>query len=175
MDKEQLNRIEELRWEQERRAKQMMLDQKLTEALPADLYSFISFSDSDIFQSAIDDWPDRKWEDGLYLQTELDNPNPINQVLAKFASLNSETFCYVYFHNYDFGIVRIEKTALYKHWSELIEIDGDQIFCYLSDRSGFICLEKTEDIMVGKESLGRNWLYEITYSNHTIKSELTGT
>jgi hypothetical protein len=58
------------------------------------------------------------------------------------------------------------------NWPLLVEADGDDILCFFPRRSDYICIERLEEQMVGKEQLGYTWLYELTFSNEIIKSEL---
>jgi hypothetical protein len=75
--------------------------------------------------------------------------------------------------NFNFGLVKISSQTLNNYWSDLIELDGDEIYCLQQDDPSFICIEKTEDTIVGDENEGRQWLYEVTFSNADIKSKLT--
>ena len=138
-------------------------------------YSFLSYEESDKFHNSNDDWPGTKWQDRLYVQTELWNRDPVDQVLYRFLSLDSFKHCIVFFFNYNFGLVQIDKVLLYKNWPSLIEIDGDQLFIYMQNRLGFISIEKTESYFVGREDEGLTWLYEVTISSHTLKLDIIGT
>ena len=78
-----------------------------------------------------------------------------------------EEHLYIFMMNFNFGLIRISKTELIKYWRELIkywreliEIDGDEIYCYNPSSSGFICIEKTEEFISGREGES-SWIYEL--------------
>jgi hypothetical protein len=69
-------------------------------------------------------------------------------------------------------LIKISKRELTKQWKALIELDNDEIFYYSPKRRDFLCVEKTEEFNSGRESEGRKWLYELTFSNQSLKEEL---
>ncbi len=173
MTQEQKHLLEKLRWENERKAKQFQLEKKLEALLKKEFFSFLTFEESDKIQLASEGWPDNKWNDGLYLQTDLFSSTSIFRILEKYLDLNNFGFIYIFFMNYNFGLVRIQNDTIKSYWAQLIEIDTDEIFCYIPNRKDFICIEKTEDFIIGKEKEGRQWIYEITFSNKKLKTLLT--
>jgi hypothetical protein len=74
--------------------------------------------------------------------------------------------------HYNFGLVAIPNASLARYWSDFIEIDGDEIFCSIPGRTEFICIEKSEDLIVGEEIKGMQWIYEVTFSSKEFKDEL---
>ncbi|KAA9035502.1 hypothetical protein FW778_21320 [Ginsengibacter hankyongi] len=173
MTEEEKKRLDKLRWEAERKQKQSQLNEKLKLLLTKDKYEFLSFEESDKIQLASDGWPDNKWKDSLYFQAALQNKTAINEIVKKYTDTTKSDSVFLFFMNFNFGLVKISNSILINYWSELIEVDGDEIFCLQQDDPSFICIEKTEDIIVGNESEGRQWLYEVTFSNADIKSKLT--
>jgi hypothetical protein len=173
MTEEEKNKLDKLRWELERKQKQFQLNEKLKLLLPNDKYEFLSFEESDRIQLASDDWPDNKWTDSLYFQTTIQNRTAIDKIVQKYTATNTSDSVLIFFMNFNFGLVTISNPTLNYYWFDLIEVDGDEIFCLRRDDPSFICIEKTEDTIVGDESEGRRWLYEVTFSNADIKSKLT--
>ena len=41
----------------------------------------------------------------------------------------------------------MQNEMLANHWQELVDLDGDEIFCYIPERPEFLCIEKTEEII----------------------------
>lgn len=172
MTEEQKQRLEELREEQYRKSQQDALLIRLNGIIPEQSYSFLSAEDSNTFQNKTVPWPELKWEKELYVQTEMSNLGIVTTILARFLKLNSHDYTYVFFMNFHFGLVKIDNDVLFTKWPALVEADGDEILCFLPHRSDYICIERLEEKMVGKEELGYLWLYEVTFSNERIKSEL---
>jgi len=173
MTEEEKIRLDKLRWEAERKQKQFQLDEKLKLLLSNDKYEFLSFEESDDIQTTSDDWPDNKWTDFLYLQAPIRNKPTIDKIIQKYTDTNKSDSTLLFFMNFNFGLVKISNPTLNKYWSDLIEVDGDEIFCLQKNDTSFICIEKTEDTIVGYENEGRQWLYEVTFSNADIKNKLT--
>jgi hypothetical protein len=173
MTEEQKNLLEKLKWDNERKLKQSQLAKKLKSFLAEDSFLFLTFDESDKIQRINDGWPANKWSDNLYLQTEITNPSYFSHSIEKYIELNSDDFLYIFFMNYNFGLVKIKNDTLINFWAKFIEIDSDEVFCYLPNRTDFICLEKTEDFISGKEQEGRQWIYELTFSNTILKTLLT--
>ena len=171
MKEEEKNKLDKLRWELERKQKQLRLNDKLKLFLTDDKYKFLSFEESDRIQLASDDWPDNKWKDFLYFQTAIQNKNVIDNIVQRYTDTNKSDSVLIFSMNFNFGLVEISNKTLNNYWSDLIEVDGDEILCLQRNDSGFICIEKTEDNIVGDEK-GRQWLYEITFSNADIKNKL---
>ena len=172
MTEEEKNRLGKLRWEAERKQKQFQLNEKLKQLLTNDKYEFLSFEESDKIQATSADWPDNKWTDFLYFQAPLKNKPPIDKIIQKYTDTNKSDSVFIFFMNFNFGLVKVSNPTLNNYWSDLIEVDGDEIFCLLQGDPSFICIEKTEDIIVGDESGCRQWLYEVTFSNAEIKNKL---
>ncbi|HSC52096.1 MAG TPA: hypothetical protein VLC98_00630 [Phnomibacter sp.] len=172
MTEEQKQRLEELREEQYRKSQQDGLMDRLNSIIPEQSYSFLSPEYSNTFQNQTDPWPKLKWEKELYVQTEMSNPGIVTTILAHFLKLNPHNYTYLFFMNFHFGLVKIDNDVLFTKWPALVEADGDEILCFLPHRSDYICIERLEEKMVGKEELGYHWLYEVTFSNEHIKSEL---
>jgi hypothetical protein len=173
MTEEEKNRLDKLSWDTERKQKQSQLNEKLKQLLTKDKYEILSFEESDKIQLASDVWPDNKWIDSLFFQAALENKTAINEIVKKYTETTKSDSVFLFFMNFNFGLVKISNSTLNNYWSDLIEVDGDEIFCLQKDDPSFICLEKTEDIIVGDENEGRQWLYEVTFSNADIKSKLT--
>lgn len=172
MTEEEKNRLAELRWETERKQKQSQLNEKLKQLLTKENYEFLSFEESDKIQLVSDGWPDNKWNDSLYFQASLQNRTAINEIVKRYTDTTGSDSVLLFFMNFNFGLVKVLNSTLNNYWSDLIEVDGDEIFCLQKDDPSFICIEKTEDIIVGGENEGRQWLYEVTFSNADIKSKL---
>ena len=170
MGNERLNRIAELRWEKERKEKRTTLEPKLDAIV--DSFKFLSDKESDKFQSKSDDWPDNKWKDELFLQTKVSESETIEKIIIEMMNLISGESLYLFMINFNFGLIQISKNELIKNWKELIEIDGDEIYCYNPTSSDFICIEKTEECITGKEDEGRHLIYELTFSNKELKEKL---
>lgn len=169
-DKEK-KRIAELRWEIERKEKLSKLKPKLNSILPKNSFGFLSFKDSDSFLSKTDDWPNDKWKENLYFQTETHNTILIENIIKNFLELITDLEPYIFLMNYNFGLIKISKKELKKNWAKLIEIDNDELFLFNPKASSFICIEKTEGFISGFENDGRKWIYEVTYSNKDLKEK----
>lgn len=172
MKKEDVDRLEKLRWEHERITKQALFEQKLKQLFCPQEYIFLSFDESDKIQESSDDWPCHKWESHLYLQVDIQQPEKINAVIKRFLALSDQDFCRLFSMNYNFGLVEMAKNAVFENWIRLLDIDGDQIFLSLPGKTDFLCIEKTEDKIVGQEDEGIKWIYEITYSSINLKLQL---
>jgi hypothetical protein len=173
MTEEEKIRLEKLKWESERKRKQLQLDEKLKQLLSSYDFEFLSFEESDKIQLAADNWPDNKWDDFLYIQSTIQNKTPIDKIVKKYTDTNKSNAVFIFFMNFNFGLVKVLNSILNNHWADFIEIDGDEIFCLQNNEPDFICIEKTEDVFVGDETGNMQWLYEVTFSNATIKSKLT--
>jgi hypothetical protein len=172
MTEEQKQRLEKLREKQHRKSLQDALDLKLKHLIPHKSYSFLSQDYSNTFQNQTDPWPKLKWENKLYVQTEMSNPGIITSIVDRFIKLNPFDYTYVFFMNFHFGLVKIDNDVMVANWPLLVEADGDDILCLFPHRTDYICIERLEEQLVGKEQLGYTWLYELTFSNEIIKSEL---
>lgn len=172
MKDEQRKRIEELRWMHERDAKKFQLEKKLSELLPQDTFSFLSYQDSDHIQQSGHDWPHDKWENQLYIQTPIEDKLTIADLIQRFIQINLKNISLIFFMRFNFGLILVKNEQLLNHWAEFVELDGNEIFCYLPKRPEFICVEKTEEFVSGRESEGRKWIYEVTFSCHQFKDEL---
>lgn len=173
MTEEEKNRLDKLRWDLERKQKQFQLEEKLKLLLTNDQYEFLSFEESDRIQLTSGDWPDNKWTDFLYFQATIQNRAAIDKIVQKYTDTNKSDCVLIFFMNFNFGLVKLSNPTLNKYWSDMIEIDGDQIFFLQTEDTSFICIEKTEDVIVGDEGESRQWLYEVTFSNVDIKAKLT--
>ncbi|WP_057938794.1 hypothetical protein [Algoriphagus resistens] len=165
------DRIAQLRWEMERKEKRSLLEPKLMAIIEIDSFAFLTDKESDEFQLKSDDWPQNKWDDKLFVQAEILDTKPIEGIIIEMMNVIEEEHLYIFMMNFNFGLIRISKTELIKYWRELIEIDGDEIYCYNPSSSGFICIEKTEEFISGIEGES-SWIYELTFSNKELKDEL---
>jgi hypothetical protein len=168
MNDEQKLRLDELRWENERNTKKLQLREKLENKIPISSFSFLSNIFSDNFEH--DDWPHNNLK--LHQKIEIEQSEIIDDILKKFININSNANSYVFFMNYNFGLVKMQNDILLEYWKDLIEIDADEIFCYNPTEKYFVCIEKTEDFITGKEIEGAKWIYEITFSNQSLKDKL---
>jgi hypothetical protein len=172
MTEEQRKRLDELRWAHERSSKRMELDKRIREIDSFDSYSFLTDELSDKIMQSHDNWPQDKWTHKLFLQTPLDILIPVEDILKRFILLDATRTVYIYFMRYNFGLVETLKGNLIRHWKKYIEIDTNEIFCFIPGRPQFICIEKTEDFIVGDEKSGLKWIYEVTFSSDKFKAEL---
>lgn len=172
MKQEDKDRLEELRWENERKSKQSQFNLKLQQLMSLDKFKFLSFEESDKIQPEGDDWPSGKWDNKLYHQVSIEDYPVITNLVRKFLELSSDGACYVFSMNYNFGLTAIDKNVFIKTWVQLIEIDGDEIFVSVPDKSYFLCIEKTYEVIEGREAEGARWIYEITYSNQNLKLQI---
>lgn len=172
MTEQEKGRLDKLRWESERKQKQSQLNEKLKQFLTSDNYEFLSFEESDKIQLTSDGWPGNKWKDFLYFQAAIQKKTVIQEIVKKYTDTNKSDSVFIFFMNFNFGLVKMSNSTLNNYWSDLIEVDGDEIFCLQQDDPSFICIEKTEDILVGDKSESRQRLYEVTFSNADIKSKL---
>jgi len=165
---ERQNRIEELRWKSERLEKQTNFAEKITSLNLESSLDFLSFVESDNFQKNVEKWPKDKFEKNLYVQKEINKTYIIINILKTYLKNIQSDFVLIILMNYNFGLIRIDKTTLIENWYKILELDGDEFYCYNPLGSDFVCVEKTEDFIVGKENEGSKWIYEITYSNEKI-------
>ena len=172
MTDEQRKRMEELRWMHERNTKKLQLEKNLSELLPQGTFSFLSYQDSDHIQLSGHDWPHDKWENKLYIQTPIEDKLTIATLIQRFIQINLKNVTLIFFMRFNFGFISVENEQFSNHWAEFIKLDGDEIFCYLPDRPEFICVEKTEELISGRENEGMRWIYEVTFSCHQFKDEL---
>lgn len=169
------NRIAEIQWRIEREEKRSKLEAKLSSILPKSSFEFLSFEESDSFQSKTDDWPNDKWKESLYFQTEIENNQLIEKIIKSFLGLITDSKLYIFLLNYNFGLIKISKEILIRNWIELIEIDNDEIYLFNPIGTEFVCIEKTEEfISEGKDEV-RKWIYEVTYSNKILKEKCEST
>lgn len=170
MTEERQNRILEIRWELERKKLLSDLIPHLNSLLTPDSFDFLTFEDSDSFQS--DDWPKNKWDEKLYIQTEISDVEPIESVLRIFLDLIEGNHVYLFLMHYNFGLIRISKDELIRNWVRLIDLDKDEIYCYNPDTPDFICIEKTEEFISGQAKKGPKWIYELTFSSKELKEKI---
>ena len=104
-------------------------------------------------------------------QTEFSESKAVDEILIKMMNLIEGGQFYLFMTNFNIGLIQISKSELVKNWKELVEIDGDEIYCYNPKASYFICIEKTEEFITGKEVDGRHWIYELTFSNKELKKK----
>ena len=175
MNEEQHKRLEKIRSDGNRRQKQNEMHIKLKAIIPWESFSFLSPSESIEFRETTEKWPTDKWENKLFIQTLITASETITEILKEFVKLNGGRKAYFFSSNYDFGLIEVSKELLINIWRDLIELDGDEIFCYLPNTPDFICIEKTEDVFVGHETKGKHWIYEVTFSNANLKKKLINT
>jgi hypothetical protein len=162
------SKLQKLIWVKERTRTQMKLQEKLSEILPINSFSFLSFKESDDLQLSQDEWPNKKWEDRLYFQTDISDEGSIAKIIASYIELNQAPVIHLFFMNYNSCLVSMSNRTLLDHWKQLLELDGDEIFITMPSRPFFMCVEITEDLIVGREEKGRFWIYEITVSNKQL-------
>ncbi len=89
MTDDEKSTLAQLRWERERQSKQTELNSKLGLLLPVTDYSFVSCSESDRILLSSHDWPKDKWKADLYLQTEINAPDPVDETVKRLLELAS--------------------------------------------------------------------------------------
>ena len=172
MSEDNKNKLGQLLWTKERIEKKKKLSKQLDLLLSPGDYSFLSFEESDEIDLVGDDWPEDKWTNNLFIQSDVSNFTNIEKAISSFARINDKQFLYVFFINYNFGLVAMSNDIVIKYWAKFIEIDGDEIFLYHPGMNYFICVELTEDIIVGEKLNGRRWIFELTFSNEKIKDAI---
>ena len=166
------NRIAEIRWEIEREEKRSKLEVSLNSILPKNSFEFLSFEESDSFQSKTDDWPNDKWKENLFFQTELEKTHVVENIIKSFLDLIKGSELYIFLLNYNFGLIKMSKEKLIDNWIQLIEIDNEEIYLFNPKSTEFICIEKTEEFISERENEGRKWIYEVTFSNKKLKEKM---
>ena len=165
------NRIEELRWKSERIEKQTNFADKIKLLNLENPIEFLSFVESDNFQKTVEEWPKDKFEKNLYVQIEINKIDIATKLLKSYLKKIQSDFVLIFLMNYNLGLIKIDKTTLIENWFKILELDGDEFHCYNPLSSDFVCIEKTEGFIVGKENEGIKWFYEITYSNEKIMNQ----
>lgn len=165
------DRFNELRAKIEKEKKLLQLKEKI-ETLPLKHIRFLSFEESINFLQQADKFPQNKWQDGLYIQAAMSFANPIEDALKSFLDFIEKDKLYLFFLNYNFGLVEFSKIDCLHYWAQLIELDQDEIWCYDPHALHFICIEKTKDFIIGKEQEGRQWFYELTFSNKSLQERI---
>jgi hypothetical protein len=164
------SRLQELMWLRERTQTQIKLQEKLSKILPVESYSFLSFDESDRIQLLQDEWPGR--EEHLYFQTEVSNKNAVEKIIELYVKLNEDPTIHIFFINYSSCLVSMASQTLTSNWKDLLELDGDDIFISMPSKHHFLCIELVEDVIFGKEQDGRQWIYEIIFSNSKLAGDL---
>lgn len=150
-------------WKIEREKKQKLFTEN---ALPFHFeFTFLSFEESDWYQNSANGWPE-KYKDELYFQVEIQHFNEIEKIVTKFLNSIETSFVYIFLMNLNFGLIQVSKNDFLEQWKNIIEIDGDEVFCYNPLKGNFILVEKTEEIIDGQNK----WIYEVTYSNKEVKN-----
>ena len=163
MSSERQKKIDEKLWQIEREKKQISFLEKVA-LLNLELH-FLSFEESDLFQNLSDEWPDR-YKDELVFQFEVQEFVEVEKIFIKFLNNIETSFVYIFLMNFNFGLIEISKHDFLQSWRNLIEIDGDEVFCFNPIKRNFILVEKTEELIEGK----KKWVYEITLSNKELKN-----
>ena len=171
MDLERQNKIYEKQWKIEREEKQKSFLEKIQLLNLNDEIECLSFGDSDSFQTKANEWPD-KYGKKLYYQIELENSNEVLKLIKAYFKTIETDFIYIYLLNLNFGLVKISKLDFIPYWKDIVEIDGDEVFCHNPLNGEFILIEKTEDLIIGFEQQGKKWLYEITISNEVLMERI---
>ena len=161
------NRIAEKRWEIERKEKLDLFIQKISSTNLNNKIESLDFTESDEFQTKSEECPN-KYAENLYTQIELNNVEEISKRIQNYLDKIETEYLYIFLMNFNFGLLKIKKNVFLTEWNKILEIDNDEIFCYNPLKSDFICIEKTEEFISGKENEGRKWICEITYSNKNI-------
>jgi hypothetical protein len=172
MNLERKNRIAELRSNAEREKKRLTIEPKLKAIFKSGSFELISFKESDKFKAKSNGLPNNKWEDKLYTQTPVSEPKPVDDAIRGFVNLIEGNSLLISLYNFNFGLIRLFKEEVIKNWKDLIELDGDEFYCYDPSSNDFLCIEKTEEFISGKEDEGRKWIYELTYSNERLKEQI---
>jgi hypothetical protein len=167
MNQEYIDKRAELRWENERKTKQAQLDIKLKELIHPNAHSFLSFEESDRIQIASDEWTG---DESLKIQVDEKQHEKITSIIKIFFELSQHPTCYLFSMKYNFGLFELPKNTTAEHWMNLIEIDGDEIFFSLPNRSDFLHVEKEQ--VVHRETEGVKYIYQLTYSNKALKLKL---
>ncbi|WP_188051714.1 hypothetical protein [Flavobacterium sp. GP15] len=161
------NRIAEKRWEIERNEKLNFFMQKISSTNLNNKIENLGFVESDEFQKKSEEWPN-KYVENLYFQIELNNVEEISKRIQNYLDKIETDYLYIFLMNFNFGLLKIEKSLFLTEWNKILEIDNDEIFCFNPLKTDFICIEKTEEYIIGKENEGQKWICEITYSNKNI-------
>ncbi len=122
--------------------------------------------------SILEPFPTDRWNRELILQTPIENPHPIQAVLVRFLSMSPEDNCVVILPNYSRVMIKLSKSTMPVIWKQLIELDGDGIFCFPPFFKEFISIDKVEDQFLKEPGSGRIWLYELTFSNIKLRDLL---
>jgi hypothetical protein len=77
-------KLEEAFWRKERIRKKAELSDKLNLILSKNSLSFLSFEESDKIQLSSNDWPADKWNDMLYLQSEVSETEIIENIVEAY-------------------------------------------------------------------------------------------
>ena len=162
MNSERQDKIHEKLWLIEREKKQNSFLEKVA-SLNLKL-NLISFEESDWFQNSADEFPDR-YKDELVFQFEVEEFLEVEKIVVKILDNVETSFVYIFLLNFNFGLIEISKKNFLQYWRNIIEIDGDEVFCFDPIKRNFILIEKTEEIIAGK----RKWIYEVTLSNKELK------
>jgi hypothetical protein len=144
----------------------------ISDVLNVNEYSFLDFSESDTIQLESKEWPSDKWDNKLYTQTEITDPEPVGRIINKMNKLISSDHVFIFSMKYNFGLFSIPKTVLETRWRELIDLDGDEIICHLPDSRDFVSIEKTQELILGRETEGLKWIYEVTYPDKELRDLL---
>ena len=163
MSSERQKKIDEKLWQIEREKKQNSFLEKIA-SLNLEL-NLLSFEESDWFQNLSDEWPDR-YKDELVFQFEVQEFVEVEKIIIKFLNNIEASFAYIFLLNFNFGLIEISKQNFLHSWRNLIEIDGDEVFCFNPIKRNFILVEKTEELIKGK----KKWIYEITLSSKELKN-----
>lgn len=151
-------------WEIERHQKSIEFS-KIIKDKAIDLeFEILDFNDADNFMSKSENYPENKYEKNLYKQIELNNESALYLEIETFLSKISEKSIYVFFYNYNFGLVKINKVQFLNFWKLLIQLDNDEIMIFNPSTGKFLSIELTEDFVKNKEDLGRLKFYELTES-----------
>ena len=163
MSSERQKKIDEKLWQIEREKKQNSFLEKVA-SLNLEL-TLLSFEESDWFQNSSDEWPDR-YKDELVFQFEVEAFIEVEKLITKYLNNIETSFVYIFLMNFNFGLIEISKQDFLRSWRNIIEIDGDEVFCFNPIKRNFILVEKTEELIEGQ----KKWIYEITLSNKELKN-----
>ncbi len=162
--KENTDKLAMKLWEIERNQKAIEFSQVLKEKAYDLEFEILDFNYADNFMNKSENYPENKYERNLYKQIQSNNDLEVYCEIETFLNKISKKSIYVFFYNYNFGLVKINKVQILKFWKLLIQIDNDEIMIFNSSTGKFLSIELNEDFIINKENLGKMKFYELTES-----------
>lgn len=168
MNKLNQERIAELKWASEREIKKSEFLTNISSIMDTNQIEILNFERSDDLMIHYDDWPGSTSD--FVFQAPKNNYDSINKIIHNLANYIQGEYAFIFLMNLNFGLAKLQISEIEKHWKEIIEVVGDELFIFDPNNSHFVCVSLTEDFLPNSQH--PEWIYEVTFSRMELKNKL---